>query len=517
MEKIEFDFSKYEILEKRDDLITYKYSNTTYISNHNLVYQYFYDDFSSDDYKNAYVILFIGKIGDGKTTAINAFFNVLKGITLNNNYRFILICESKKYNDSTKKEGIHLYYVKDYESNPVIIIDSQGFGDSRGLKYDEIMIETFRFIFSSVIDRINTVVITIKCNTIRLDILTKYVFSSITNLFSKDIIENLVFLGTFANKSTIKDGPNFVKIFEYDNDLLNIVKMIGDKWWYAVDSISVLDNDKDKLTNYSFQNLNELYKTKVKIFSPIKTKNSADLLNDKMELKTTITDLNNSFQKLLLEKENLKNEEKIMGKFNENLSKLEKIESDVDLYKYKIGNKAIKKKIKQLKYDENRKCTHCDNCKSNCHDFCDCSFSFLGRCTIFGIFTKYCKICGCSKDEHNQDYFHYILEDLEEDINKLKIKNSGNNIQLSEKINEIKHNKNLLISKYEQSNKKKDDINNDIQKIEKDINLLTIKIKKLNEKIKNNSMNNNHEKITNEYIDYLEEKLDFLGVNFKDN
>lgn len=66
MEKIEFDFSKYEILEKRDDLITYKYSNTTYISNHNLVYQYFYDDFSSDDYKNAYVILFIGKIGDVK-------------------------------------------------------------------------------------------------------------------------------------------------------------------------------------------------------------------------------------------------------------------------------------------------------------------------------------------------------------------------------------------------------------------------------------------------------------------
>ena len=56
-----------------------------------------------------------------------------------------------------------------------------------------------------------------------------------------------------------------------------------------------INNDKDKLTNYSFQNLNELYKTKVKILSPIKTKNSADLLNDKMELKATITDLNNSF------------------------------------------------------------------------------------------------------------------------------------------------------------------------------------------------------------------------------
>ena len=62
--------------------------------------------------------------------------------------------------------------------------------------------------------------------------------------------------------------------------------MIGDKWWYSFDSISVLDNDKDKLTNYSFQNLNELYKTKAKIFSSIKAKNSAYLLNDKMELNT---------------------------------------------------------------------------------------------------------------------------------------------------------------------------------------------------------------------------------------
>ena len=76
--------------------------------------------------------------------------------------------------------------------------------------------------------------------------------------------------------------------------------------------------------------------------------------------------------------------------------------------------------------------------------------AFLGR---FTIFTKYCKICGCSKDEHNQDYFHDIIEDLEEDINQLKIKNSENNIRLSD--NEIKHNKNLLMSKYEQSNKKR--------------------------------------------------------------
>jgi hypothetical protein len=48
-----FDFSIFEILEKEEDLIIYKYSNKKYISNHDSLYQYFYDDFSFDDYKNA--------------------------------------------------------------------------------------------------------------------------------------------------------------------------------------------------------------------------------------------------------------------------------------------------------------------------------------------------------------------------------------------------------------------------------------------------------------------------------
>ncbi len=48
-----FDFSIFEILEKEEDLIVYKYSNKKYISNPDSLYQYFYDDFSFDDYKNA--------------------------------------------------------------------------------------------------------------------------------------------------------------------------------------------------------------------------------------------------------------------------------------------------------------------------------------------------------------------------------------------------------------------------------------------------------------------------------
>ena len=45
---------------------------------------------------DSYVVFFCGKTGDGKSIAINAFFNIIKGIKLNDNYRFILATEPKK-------------------------------------------------------------------------------------------------------------------------------------------------------------------------------------------------------------------------------------------------------------------------------------------------------------------------------------------------------------------------------------------------------------------------------------
>ena len=77
-------------------MIIYQYSDRERVSNHKLVYQYFYDQFDGVDFQNAYVVLFCGKIFEGKTTAINAFFNVIKGIKLEDNYRFILLKKLKR-------------------------------------------------------------------------------------------------------------------------------------------------------------------------------------------------------------------------------------------------------------------------------------------------------------------------------------------------------------------------------------------------------------------------------------
>ena len=159
---------------------------------------------------------------------------------------------------------VFIYYLKDYNNKPIILIDSQGFGDTRGIIYNQKINSAFGFIFSNVISHINTECFIAKANTNRNDIVTKYIFSSVTSLFEDDITENLVIIPTFASKDTIEEGPAFVESIKTDADFLKFEDR-KDQWWFALDSKSVLDNqEEDKITKYSFEQMKTLYEKKLK-------------------------------------------------------------------------------------------------------------------------------------------------------------------------------------------------------------------------------------------------------------
>ena len=559
--KIDFDFSKYEILSQRDDLTTYKYSNIERVSNQKLVYQYFYDEYENTDDHDAYVVLFCGKTGDGKTTAINAFFNIIKGITVKDNYRFVLITEpiKEKGQAESQTDGVHLYYLKDYENRPIIIIDSQGYGDTRGKTYDEMVDEAFKFVFSSVIDHINTVLFIAKSNTNRLDVYTRYIFSSVTKLFSEDISENFIILSTFANKSTISKGPDFVESIQTDADFLNLNKRMDSNWWYAIDSKSIMDNEEDKLTLYSFEKASELYEEKVKKLRPKSIKKCSEVLNTRMELRIEVNHLNDTFLVLLAEQDNLQLKEKNINETSEKIFRMEKEISDLEKDKNRLDPKQYdeklrmlndrlnsnlinlnqqteSKQIKKLKYYENSKCTHCDNCEKNCHGTCDCSFQFLGRCKIFTFWSKKCEECGCQKASHKQDNYYYTFETvtIAKDNNEEKEKELQKNEQEKKKIldemnknnnaknsverqqNELKYNKGVLMNEKEKNLKEKQDIQDKIKNINKQILFIIIKLQRISEKINDIAMNNNHLKTEEEYIDDLMDKMDKMNIREKD-
>jgi hypothetical protein len=79
------------------NLLINRYSNANPESNHELIYQYYYDKFNSDDYKKAYVILFVSKNKQGKTQTLNSLLNIIKGINLENKERVSLTYLTGEY------------------------------------------------------------------------------------------------------------------------------------------------------------------------------------------------------------------------------------------------------------------------------------------------------------------------------------------------------------------------------------------------------------------------------------
>ena len=556
----EIDFSQYKIIKKKGDLTIYQYSDCQKKNiSDKLVYEYFYDDII-DDFHNAYVILFCGKTGEGKTTAINAFFNIIKGIKLEYNYRFILISEPEKEKGQavSQTDGVHLYYLKDYNNNPVIIIDSQGYGDTRGKTYDEKINESFSFVFSDKIDHINAVCFISKATNSRLDIQTQYIFSSVTSLFSEDISENFMILATHATKDSIEEGPCFINSIKEDAGFLKIQDRMDDKWWYLFDSKSIINyKDKDILTTYSFEQLTEFYEEKVKKLRKKSIKNCSKVLKARLELKIQINNLKNIFKKLLVENKNLKEKKKII---NEICNKIKNMENEIlkfeteknsknltdDEIEQKIialnkqleekinelNNQTIKEEILSKLKDDKNYYTICNDCKKNCHIPCDCNFSLFYRCKVFswGILDyKKCYECGCLKEKHEigYNYYDYVPKiskrDNTEEIQNEKKKNAEEQIKFVKKINERKSNfdkqinklndhKAKLLNEKKTNIKEKNEIEAKIVKISNEITFILIKLKNLTQRINDIAMNNNHLEIEQKYIRSLKEEMETVGI-----
>ena len=549
----------YEVLEIMDDFKIYKYSNVQRTNPHKLIYEYYYDKFEGEDYLKSKIILFIGKTGDGKTTAINAFFNILKGIKLEDKYRFILVKEPKKAKGQAESQtdGLHLYYVKDYNNQPIIIIDSQGFGDTRGKEYDEMIKEAFEYCFEKMINHINTICFIAKSTEARLDILVKYIFSCATSLFSQDISENLIILATHAIKSTIKEGPQFIECISSDENFKNILQNMDKKWWYAVDSKSFFDNDIDKLTKYSYNQLKDLFEEKIQKSKAKEISKSSEVIMNRNKIKNIIQNIISKYKDIIDEKEKLPPIENEINDIQEKIKDmdyhisnlrtsidniyipdkeflLKMIKNERDSKIHKLDNQYIENSYIILENDGGNH-TYCSSCKRNCHENCSCVGGFLNRCTMFPVFGNDCEVCGHDKSCHTlHSSYKYVTK-----INRIKVDNKykiekikkdfwTQKHKIEDEYNRNYKEKNIqendldnLYNKKSELNDKINNITNDKNKINENITnkmnnlkkIIIIDLMNISQKINNIAMNQYHLDIENEYIDSLIDKM--MEINEK--
>ncbi|XP_069488452.1 uncharacterized protein [Ambystoma mexicanum] len=152
------------------------------------------------------VIMFVGATGSGKTTLINGMVNYILGVKWEDDFRFKLIDEethrSQAESQTSSIASYNLIHQEGFQvPYSLTLIDTPGFGDTKGIDRDRILIEQIRECFSTPegVDHIDAVCFLAQSSLARLTQSQRYVFDSILSLFGKDIADNILLMVTFAD------------------------------------------------------------------------------------------------------------------------------------------------------------------------------------------------------------------------------------------------------------------------------------------------------------------------------
>uniref|UniRef100_A0A672PHT6 AAA+ ATPase domain-containing protein n=1 Tax=Sinocyclocheilus grahami TaxID=75366 RepID=A0A672PHT6_SINGR len=354
------------------------------------------------------IVLLVGETGVGKTTLINSMVNYLLGVKFEDEIWYEITEEAARDQSESQTSEITMYEVFP-EENPIslTIIDTPGYGDTRGLDKDLEVAENLATLFQSNdgVREVDAVCFVTQASKNRLSDRQHYIISSILSLFGKDIVNNIVFLITHSdglppknvigaiNKARIpcrRDKRGQPVNFLFNNRQAEArhtrehhIRAQRDTWEDSVDGMKRF-----------LQSLNEMNRRSLEL--------TLDFLIERIRFEAFICNL-----QLRVQEKELKKTEKLQIQeiIRHNREKIEKSTN----FSIKI-KKTVKMKVpNESKSWKNRKVTTCTVCEENCHEF-DCWWGANpSKCEVMK--NGFCTVCTgkCHHSKHVKEDKKYII------------------------------------------------------------------------------------------------------------
>jgi len=400
--------------------------------NNLIIYQYPNKPFDDNEKNLSKTIMVVGETGSGKTTLLNSFLNFLMGIQYEDNFRYKIIIENmnNKNPGVSVTDTVNIYYIRTNieDMKYIRIVDTPGFGDTRGLEYDKKIIDMIRETFTKSCDTINAICFVAKSNETRLTDFQKYIFAQVMALFGKDVGENFIAMLTFCDGQI----PNIVESLESSESIFSQIRdQIQDPWYLTFNNSAIFNGIEQKFTR-SFWDLGiDSYRSfarKLKMLPEKSLTLSKKVLELRKKLEATIVGLRPQIERSLGIMENIRKEITLVKSNKDKIDQFKNFN-----YKYKEP-KVTKQSLSQGQYTSN-----CLVCNYTCHYPCyipddnnkmNCSAMKNGVCTV-------CKN-KCKWNEHKNLNFIFVYEEVEkiktsEDLRK-KYVESTSNLKQSEQI-----------------------------------------------------------------------------------
>uniref|UniRef100_A0A3B4AVY5 AIG1-type G domain-containing protein n=1 Tax=Periophthalmus magnuspinnatus TaxID=409849 RepID=A0A3B4AVY5_9GOBI len=319
-------------------------------------------------------ILLVGETGSGKSTLINALVNFVMGVEFEDKVWFEVISDEKeRHLCESQTTAVSVYEIFGFEGKTVpyslTIIDTPGYGDTKGLEHDNMITEKLKDLFCHPegVDTVSAVGLVVKATENKLDERMAYVFNSITSLFGKDMEQKIVVMMTHSDggkpKNALKaleeakilcarDSKNEPVYFQFNNRQKETIEDDSDEK-EAQNAFKISNKGMKKFTKFLETSKPQSLKTTVKV------------IKERIRLTACVQNL----------KERVKDVEKKQEVIRKNREELARCEEEMEKNKdFKVNiEETYKEKVKRSWW--NKKAVTCNICEENCHRSCTWAMS----------------------------------------------------------------------------------------------------------------------------------------------
>jgi len=352
---------------------------------------------------NNKIVMVVGQTGAGKTTFLNSMVNYIYNVQYEDKFRLKLIIEQEKKGGQavSQTDVVSAYFIKKPKGSNIpydlTVVDTPGFGDTRGIEQDKKIVANIKAFFENVLDSIDAICFVVKATETRLTGSQNYIFNSVLNLWGKDVKDNIFILMTFADA----EEPPVLDAIKQQGAVADCKYFKLNNSVYKKDPKMTSSNKKDpkakqaQIFDKMFWEMGTMcFDSLFEGLNSVQTKSVAHsraVLKERSRITTQIELMSAELDVALSEQQELEKQKRWI-KDNE---------KDLDNYKEKVYYETVYDNKKE--YQSSTIITTCGTCANRtCHP--GCCVSSKEHCGVMGA-GGYCSVCGCHWSKHeNRNY-----------------------------------------------------------------------------------------------------------------